>query len=532
MRELKINKKPIVRNYSHNLNTLAILDTDLYRGKLIARISNFNIYNGDLSYTRSCKFQSDNMYATSSAQEICFYTDNQYHAQSSTHMFASDVDECIAEMTVSFIQQSNPWAMLRLFAIPVSGVGADREQTLTFNYTHFVGIMCADGITGSGILSEADLTPDDLFHPDGTMKQFDLKLEIGSMIKGFCRIGKSDWKLVFASENTADEAYIVGLAVIPQKNCIDNWLFANYIQLCLHTKGVPLDYFTVRAREYDFALVNPFLPLASFSHYELRQIAGSDNVCEWIKSFIDSGYYIEIMLNERFLPDRQAYGAYDFDHINLIYGYNSNDEYMLLGYAEKPVTSTVSFKEFSLAMNAIKYNSIQRIHFYKFSHNKAEYHFDLSAVIQALDEYTNGTNSANKTTLFICEADKKISWGINALELIEADPVMFKLFLSDVRLSYTIFERNQLMVERMSFLHQRNFLYKDDFKEYSQTFRELTNISGVILRRILYRKNGGIKPIDHSVAALLSKMITMERTVYPELVQTLKATDNKNSKTI
>lgn len=316
----------------------------------------------------------------------------------------------------------------------------------------------------------------------------------------------------------------MGLAVIPQENCIDNWIFSNYIQICLHTEGVPLDYYTVRAREYDFALINPFLPLSSFSHYDLERFAGSGGICEWIKRVIDSGYCVEIMLNERFLPNRRAYGAYDFDHINLIYGYNDDNEYMLLGYAEKPMASTVSFAEFGLAMNAIKYNSIQRAHLYKFSHNKVEFAFDLSTVVQSLEEYISGTNSAAKMARFICEADKNILWGIKALERIKADSATFELFLSDVRMSYTLLERNKLMVKRMDFLHQRNFLRKDDSLEFSRIFQELIDMSNIIVGRVIYRKNGGVKPIYGSVFELLSKMTSVERAVYPKLIESLKST--------
>jgi hypothetical protein len=222
MRELKINKEPIVRNYSNNLNSLAIPDTDLYRGDLIARVSNFNIYSGGLSHSNNCIFQGDNIHAAFSEQEICFYTDNQYAPKSNAHLFANAADECVAEVAVDFIQQGNPWSIARLSADPISKIGTDEGQKVAFEYTHFVGIMCADGITASETPPDVNLTQDNLRNSDNTMKRFGLKLEIGSMIKGFCRIVEGDWKLVFETENTADESYIVGLAVIPQENCIDN----------------------------------------------------------------------------------------------------------------------------------------------------------------------------------------------------------------------------------------------------------------------------------------------------------------------
>jgi hypothetical protein len=147
-------------------------------------------------------FQGDNIHATFSEQEICFYTDNQYAPKSSAHLFANAADGCVAEVDVDFIQQGNPWSIARLFADPISKIGTDEEQKLTFDYTHFIGIMCADGITASETPPKANLTQDGIFNPEGAIKRIGLKLEIGSMIKGFFRIGERDWKLAFEAENT------------------------------------------------------------------------------------------------------------------------------------------------------------------------------------------------------------------------------------------------------------------------------------------------------------------------------------------
>jgi hypothetical protein len=89
---------------------------------------------------------------------------------------------------------------------------------------------------------------------------------------------------------------------------------------------------------------------------------------------------------------------------------------------------------------------------------------------------------------------------IKALERIKADSTTFELFLSDVRMSYTLLERNQLMVKRMDFLHHRNFLHKDDFLEFSRIFQELADVSNIMVGKVIYRKNGGVKPIYGSIS--------------------------------
>lgn len=88
------------------------------------------------------------------------------------------------------------------------------------------------------------------------------------------------------------------------------------------------------------------------------------NVIEKICSFIKKGYYVHVLLNERFIPEREAYNLKNSTHDLLIYGYNyDNNFFYTIAYNEKKIYKKQKIS-FLNTYNAIIHCSFEIIQIY------------------------------------------------------------------------------------------------------------------------------------------------------------------------
>lgn len=73
------------------------------------------------------------------------------------------------------------------------------------------------------------------------------------------------------------------------------------------------------------------------------------SISELVVQYIDQGYYIRKMVDEYYLPVREAFGKYHFNHTLQIFGYNLKDRiFHVSGFDESHLYGfqTITFDDF------------------------------------------------------------------------------------------------------------------------------------------------------------------------------------------
>ena len=119
-----------------------------------------------------------------------------------------------------------------------------------------------------------------------------------------------------------------------------------------------------------------------------------ENLVSTIIMAIENNSYVILNVNEKFLPEREAYQAYDFRHDLLIYGYDEEQNYfMTLGFDENFHYRKIEYpvETVKKAYNGMKDEWYYDITFYKANEKKAEVQFEIKKeVSRLLDCYIRG----------------------------------------------------------------------------------------------------------------------------------------------
>ncbi len=130
------------------------------------------------------------------------------------------------------------------------------------------------------------------------------------------------------------------------------WLFSDYVYAIYNTTD----------HRYAFYAYNIFRVEEGLVTRHIIEVAKDLTYCEdatlnMILSMLRHGHYLTCWMNERYIPNRGSYQQQDFDHNNLIYGFNTTDQtFYILGYSGtgQYVSTTIRFQEF---LDSMHYNS-------------------------------------------------------------------------------------------------------------------------------------------------------------------------------
>ena len=111
---------------------------------------------------------------------------------------------------------------------------------------------------------------------------------------------------------------------------------------------------------------------------ELADLFGS--IHDMLHWNISHGYYVNMCLDEFYVPDRAKYQRGHYNHYNLFYGYDDEEKlYYIMGYGKKgsPIISTIPFSMISYEI--INNENIVR---YKYAINEiTHFEFDIKRLM-------------------------------------------------------------------------------------------------------------------------------------------------------
>lgn len=236
------------------------------------------------------------------------------------------------------------------------------------------------------------------------------------------------------------------------------WFYSHYIQM---------EYETDHKYRFNFyrypqylVSVSPWLQIQMVHHNVVRR--AYKNTVDFIKDAINEDLYVQMDVDEFYIPGKELYNRRHYTRELLVYGYNSqNQTFKTLGFnAEGNYTSNnVPFRQFEEAhINSISRNEQDcRVFMFKYVDN-AHYEFDLDAVLEQLQDYLYAVNTSKRFRSFA--PVKNYAYGLATYRVIQSYLLFRAKNVSDINrlIFHTLWEHKKCMQERLNFLEQHGFL--------------------------------------------------------------------------
>ena len=296
---------------------------------------------------------------------------------------------------------------------------------------------------------------------------------------------------------------VFSLSILATNELYLPWFYSQHIQLYFAKtqiqKGVPkIDFYRPPNNRL---LPSPLLETRWLDR-DLISIVNED-IVQFVVKYIDRDYYVQLYLNEFYMPDRSNYNTQKNIHETLIHGYDLYDEtFDIIGYNKmgQYVSSKLKFADFKKAYTKIDYsdfkeaymkikyspNHMAKIGLLKYDNNR-RYEFDLNLVLEQIRDYIESNNTSEKFRMLDAPED-----GIYGIEtychLIHCLLEQRNNF--DIRLFHILWEHKKCMLNRLIYMENKGCLdpYENLSVAYNKIEREVANLRLVMLRGILGSK--------------------------------------------
>ena len=366
-----------------------------------------------------------------------------------------------------------------------------------FDFSRFVDVFLFDDLEEE--LDKEDKTEGIRWNPYGYFIQKDM-YSFDTRQYMYIKVKKNDNKLfTFASkdgtkweaiaealqENDGQRKYI-GVHIYLGSDDFDSWKAMNYVQLVYNSKnlykGIHLDYYLFPRKNVD----NSYMGYSSFLDtkydylFEVLDCYGS--LHNFITKSINHRYYVVICLDEYYVKDRPSFQKKNYNHYNMIYGYNDEERrYYLMGYGRGniPVISSVSYDD--LCIENVTSEFITR---YRYNTSDViKYRFDKKVLCNEIQEYICDINSASQISRTITE--EELIWGISIIENLYTDDSLRRDIRDDIRISFCLQEHSKLMKERINFLYKHEYINTVEFDRLINKVEDIIHLATLGIAQVL-----------------------------------------------
>lgn len=313
-------------------------------------------------------------------------------------------------------------------------------------------------------------------------------------------------------------SFNVGLHLFFGEDYFEEWKFSNFIQLTYNKenpyKGVNLDYYFFPRKNID----NSFGGFINYldTHYDLLYDAldAFKRIDKYICWNIDHFYYVNICLDEYYVPERGNFNKHHYSHYNLFYGYNQERRvFYTMGYGIKstPVVSEIPYDV--VCMNNIKSANIVRYR-YRVNEN-TKYEFRTDCIKESLKELLCNENSSFRTSNLLIH--EKLEYGIDIIKNI-AEKELSKVKM-DKRIAFCLVEHSKIMRDRINYLHDNCYISNEDYVVMRSRVNNVVHIASIILGLVI--KNQIVPIDDNKLKNNIDILYHEDKTLIKELIKCL-----------
>lgn len=357
-----------------------------------------------------------------------------------------------------------------------------------------------------------------------------IKIErIGDCTRLYCGNSFDEWEYIRTIEFQFEFSIYMGIALCsPVNNAYLNWIATNFIQLYCYkdfdTHAIPLNFSTGIYLNDDFYSFCPYLRVQNIKYSLLKK--NNINIIEFIISALDDDNYVDVFLNEYFVPQGKGFGEYEYHHGNMIYGYDLQSKtFNIVGYNKHNLIrhSLLSFEQLEHAIiedgregwYRIGLLSIFKLHPY------VTFTFNLALMLKQFEDYLNAKNSLEGCSIME-NNDPRIVHGIAIYDYLITN---ISVFQRDIRPLHVIWEHKKIMLLRLKYLKFHGYININDFQflysEYSSIERLAMQTRNLQLKNKLQYNNGNIEKIQKNVENIKRK----EKDLIPLLIQACQQKD-------
>lgn len=489
---LPMNNKPSITSYVHHSYTNAIIDDDRIATVYIDSIKDHRwvIPNSDINYEINKELGLLKLKNKKDRMSTSFYIKRK----------SNEDDEII--LKINDIKLIDSLTFVRL------SIGTDEQFLEELDQDFFFK------------WNQYDITMKDkkLSYPSHFYLYYKVTKHGNSIRIGISK-DKETWDTLYYDENAAfdsDELFFF-IKIYYGNNQYEQWKYMNYIQLFYNESDlntVYLDYYMFPRKGVDASyqycchfLDTEYISLTqSLDYYK--------SLHDYIKHSINQSYYINISLNEFYIPNRMAFKKKDYHHFNLFYGYSDElQEYYILGYNENGQLVTTSIP-YAILDEKIYGDNVVR---YKYNVNPCEYKFNIEYVVQSIREYLYSIDSSINFAGIL--GNRTGSYGIQIFDKLRFTESGKKLLINDRRISFVLYEHCRLMKDRILYMDRNGFLNGNLMDDLLLKCEQMVHDSEILKNSVI--KNRLVHTFEKKIMDLLEKLYYSEKDFYELLLKIL-----------
>ncbi len=513
---LPIQKMPYIRSYTWHAFLHAIAGNEMFAGE---KVVSFSLLDNNASKLKS--YEVDAHAKTTNMQYDIFTSKYAHNPRYYLYRRCMEEDEII--INIDFFQFANQWGQIGLFL--KSGTDTMEDYLMSSDEKNLKNVDCGGVHAGKGFFTDIanEYTHGIIWKPN---YQTPCRLKISyqwGKVSFYGSLKGQEWTLLNEStiESENQKELYIGIRIAPESKDYYNWLYSNYIQLRGSLSfGTLLDYSTIPMRDSNYYTVNPCVVFQKVNYYLLLE--NIDSFWSFIKDSINNNRYIEVILEEKYLPGYWANGNQQSRyHQNLIYGYDDeNKKVMLLGVDTNgyPIINVAEKENFFQALEAYPYQTA--IYTLEYMPDEAKYPLDVKQIVKGLNDFLTGRNNSDDCGNSLKPIE--CAYGVDIYdEFIKKDDC--ERFTGDFRIAFTLREHKKIMIDRVRFLIDKKILCEEETEEIRTLLEEIHGISETVL--ILVLKNAGrpVKNLKERVICNLQKMKELEIICYGKLYNLLRS---------
>lgn len=497
---LPVNANCNIRNLSHNAYLDCIMSADEYIGDLLARFSTKNEYeiksrdstydreNGVYSIFQKGEYGNPKLLLYKKIQgkfteKICLYSQKTHYSWSGFNiLFSNRVDLDYEKDEKTVIKLGHP-VHEKMF------VKINKHFKEKFN-----------NIPPGELPIQIDISY------DNGVVVFKIKTE-SILEKHTVELGD-----IFKTKDLYFQ-----IIVEPDENQYYNWIYNNNIQLIVYKdqyENLLLDYYNKPRKNY-----RPYISDYMFETftYENLLFGAQNKIFDFIKRFLHGKQYIIMKIDQYYVKGCEEYRKIHHIHEMLIYGLDEKKKIVyMIGYMQEGNLGKVemNYREFKKAFTV---GDDDNVYIIKYHPHEEKYDLNVMGIKCRLEEYLYGKNSSKCDMMWL--PDEHGVFGIDIYEFIVKKTGYVNQFITDLRMSYTLFEHKRLMLERIKYLIEKKVI-TDNGK--IQNMSHIVERASKIKNASVYYKMTGRRKIDaQDILDFLLFLQKAEKSLYKIIIKEL-----------
>lgn len=522
--ELPMNKDPYIHSNISRTSLFAVLTSDAYAGKVNAVLSRLILmadgrnYDGFRDGFDNC-LEHMQMDIDPSGSAMTFQS-HPYIVSKYAYLYQSvdtNKDFCI-EATIKYIQESNACSCVGLvLSKGRKGLNEDTQRGVR-EYESINGWLLRLNANGSLCLQADAAEKDMLLAKTDRSMPITIRIKKDSLLTIQYSYDRMHWIEVYKADVDLEGINEVGVCISPKVNPFFYDFYISHIQLCYTSDNMIIaPHFDYYERYFSKMLPAMQVPMGMIG-------ISDEKVVNYFTGLIAQGYYINMGVDEFYIPGRDDYGKRHHMHVNFLYGFDkAKGVFQLIGFDRFLKFSEITFENFFLGIQR-EVSKGTKINVYKYNSRSYPDAFNLEAAVYCLKAYVRGHHSfaISASEIIVEDKNRPIVYGLDIHEMICSDEQHMSRFLRDIRVVYQIYEHNLIMKEMLGFMNHIQVLADEDYNKLEHIFDNAVKLSAVLKNVVLKNRMASKKNIEVKVKDMLMDLREKEKENIEKLIVSLE----------